>query len=160
MRAPLGIALLLAAAVVLPSQGCVSTAFRPSPDLKTVACPPVEPSSVRVLSRPPQEPFTVLGEVEAYVTGYHSDGEVVSRLRAKAAQKGAHAIYFVRDVSMWTAAAWSEYDTPMNDRVHRKRFSLVYKAVLLSDVPEPCPGFRQPDSPPSGVATLAVDAPR
>jgi hypothetical protein len=159
MRSRLSIALLSAAAVVLPSQGCVSTVFRPSPDRNTVACPPVEPSSVRVLSRPPEEPFTVLGEVEAYVSGYSSDEEIVSRLRAKAAQKGAHAIYFTRDVSMETAEkrTTGEYNTPLNDRTWHKRASLVFTAVLLSDAPEPCPGVGRP-APVPGGATTAVTA--
>lgn len=162
MRARLIAAILLAAAVGLPFQGCVSTEFRPSAERNTVACPPVEPSSVRVLARPPQEPFTVLGEVEAHVTGYYSDEEIVSRLRAKAAQKGAQAIYFVRDVSMHTAEASTtgEYNTPMNDRTWRKRSALVYRAVLLTDAPEPCPGVPLPNPAPGGVAALAPAARR
>ena len=147
MRRRLSSALLLVAAVVLPSQGCVSTVFRPNPGMDTVACPPVEPSSVRVLSRPPEEPFTVLGEVEAYVTGYYSSEKILNRLRARAAKIGANAIFFVRDVSMMAAESWAsgEYDTPMNDRTWRKRSSLVYKAVLLTDVPQPCPGVPPPN---------------
>ncbi|HMM36344.1 MAG TPA: hypothetical protein PKA62_16625, partial [Thermoanaerobaculia bacterium] len=163
-RSRLSIALLSAATVVLPSPGCVSTAFRPSPDHNIVACPPVEPSSVRVLSRPPQEPFTVLGEVEADVSGHSSEEEIVSRLRAKAAEKGAHAIFFARDVSMETAEKWTtgEYDAPLNDRTWRKRSSLVFKAVLLSDAPEPCPGVGRPAPIPGGATTAvpaATDAP-
>ncbi len=141
MRARLSVALLLAVAVILPSQGCVSTVFRPSSDLNAIACPPVEPSSVRVLSRPPQESFTVLGEVEAYVTGYYSYEDVLSRLRAIAAQKGANAIFFVRDVSMMAPEYWNQ----ISDSAWRKRSSLVYKAVLLTDVPEPCPGAPPPN---------------
>lgn len=160
MRSRLSIALLSAAAVVLPSQGCVSTVFRPSPDRNIAACPPVEPSSVRVLSRPPEEPFTVLGEVEAYVSGYYSEEEIVGRLRAKAAQKGAHAIFFAREVSMETAERWTtgEYDTPLNDRTWRKRSSLVFRAVLLSDAPEPCPGVGRPAPAPGGGTTVATAA--
>ncbi len=160
MRVRLSTALLLAAAVGVPSLGCVSTVFRPSADRNDVTCPPVEPSSVLVLSRPPEEPFTVLGEVEAYVTGYYTDEELVSHLRAKAAKKGAHAIFFVRDVSMSTAEASTtgEYDTPLNDSTWRKRSSLVYRAVLLNDAAEPCPAVRPPAPAPGGVATLATDA--
>jgi len=159
MRSRLSIALLSAAAVILPSQGCVSTVFRPSPDRNAVACPPVEPSSVRVLTRPPEEPFTVLGEVEAYVSGYSSEEEIVSRLRAEAAKMGAHAIFFARDVSMETAErrTTGEYDTPLNDRTWRKRSSLAFRAVLLSDAPEPCPGVGRP-APTPGGATAAVTA--
>jgi len=160
MRSSLSIALLSAVAVILPSQGCVSTVFRPSSEGSMVACRPVDPSSVRVLSRPPEEPFTVLGEVEAYVTGYYSYEEIVSRLRAKAAKKGANAIFFARDVSMETAERWTtgEYDTPLNDRTWRKRSSLVFRAVLLPDVPEPCPGVGRPAPVPGGAATAATDA--
>ena len=113
------------------------------------------------LSRPPQEPFTVLGEVEAYVTGYYSREEVVSRLRGKAAQKGAHAIFFVRDVSMMAAESWmSSYGADLTDRAWRNRSSLVYRAVLLTDAPEPCPGVGHLTPAPGGLATLATEARR
>ena len=141
MRAHLGIALLLAVSAVLPSQGCVSTVFRPSSDLSAIVCPPVEPSSVRVLSRSPQEPFTVLGEIEAYVTGYYSDEKVLSRIRVTAAQKGADAILFARDVSMPVGDYFRHTDSYHS----RKRTSLVYQAVLLTNVPEPCPGAPPPN---------------
>lgn len=161
MSVRLSTALLFVAAVGLPSLGCVSTVFRPSADRSHATCLPVEPSSVRVLSRPPGEPFTVLGEVEAYVSGYHSDEEIVNHLRARAAEKGAHAIFFARDAPMETAErrTTGEYDTPLNDRTWRKGSSLVYKAVLLSDVPEPCPGVGRPAPGSGGVTTAATDGP-
>ena len=156
------VVLLLGAAASLSSLACVSTVFRSTSDLSFASCPPVAPSSVRVLSRPPSKSFTVLGEVEAYVTGYHSDEEVLGRLRTKAAQNGAHAIFFVRDVPMRTAASrmLAEYDAPLDDRTWHKRSSLVYMAVRFTDVPEPCAGTRRLTPACSGLAALATDARR
>ena len=94
---------------------------------------------------------TKAAEQRAYAKGY-SAGK-------KAAQKGAHAIYFTRDVSMETAEkrTTGEYNTPLNDRTWHKRASLVFTAVLLSDAPEPCPGVGRP-APVPGGATTAVTA--
>jgi hypothetical protein len=132
MRSRPCISLVLAIASTFLSQGCISAVFRPGSDLGAVPYPPVEPSSVRVLSRAPSVPFTVLGEIEAVVTGYYSEEAVLSRIRKAAALKGANAIVFVRDVSMMAAAGDGDPDSAW-----RKRHSLVYEAVLLPDASVP-----------------------
>ena len=126
------IALVLALASVSLSQGCISADFHPSTALGESPYPPVEPSSVLVLSRPPTVPFTVLGEIEAVVTGYYSDSKVLARIRETAARKGANAIVFVREVPMMAAASSED---PYS--AWRKRYSLVYEAVLLADASVP-----------------------
>ena len=133
MKVRLSTALPCALACVLLSQGCISTDFRPSSDLGAVSYPPVEASSVRVLTSPPVLPFTVLGEIEAYISGYPADKTVLRHIRTMAAQKGANAIVFVRDFSVMAAGV---RDTDPDNLWH-KRSSLVYEAVRLADASEP-----------------------
>jgi len=122
----------LALASVLLAQGCISTVFSPASGPGVSPRPPVEPWTVRVLSEPPPGAFTVLGEIEAVVTGYYSDETVVGRIREAAARKGANAVVLVRDVSTKAAAADSDPDIAW-----RKRHSLVYSAIVLPATPAP-----------------------
>ncbi len=132
MRHRLFVAPVLALASVLLAPGCISTIFSPVAGPGVSPRPPVEPGTVRVLADPPHGPYTVLGEIEAVVTGYYSDKTVVGRIRKAAARKGANAIVFVRDVSTMAAAADVDPDSAW-----RKRHSLVYDAIVLHEASAP-----------------------
>lgn len=132
MRRHLCQAPALVLASVLFSQGCISTVFRPAAGMGVSPRPPVEPWTVRVLSDPPPGPFTVLGEIEAVVTGYYSEKTIVKRIRKEAARKGANAIVLVRDVSTRSAAGEGDPDSAW-----RKRHALVYNAVVFPEAPAP-----------------------
>ena len=82
----------LAASVFLLS-GCVSTSFRAARDVNTRTFPPVSPAMVRVLyAPPPSASFQLLGEVEAYLSGFPKDETVLRKARERAASVGAEAI--------------------------------------------------------------------
>jgi hypothetical protein len=79
---------------ILVLAGCISTTFRPSQDARTEPEERIAPEKVRVLRSFPDEPFLLLGEIEANMSGHHKDEAIIRKARQKAAAIGADAIVY------------------------------------------------------------------
>ena len=77
--------------------GCISTSLRPVSGATAEVQFTVAPEKVRVLRSLPDEPFLILGEIEAYLSGHHKDRAIITKVREKAAAIGADAIVYESD---------------------------------------------------------------
>ena len=122
---------------VLFLAGCISTTFRPNEQVKTHQSSPVALERVQVLHSFPDTPFLSLGEIEAYMSGYHKDADVIMKARQKAAAIGADAIVYDSEGLVTSAKA----DTlTNNDRTQRASARFVAIRLLSQDAPTHTPG--------------------
>lgn len=68
--------------------------------------PPTDPATVEILSRPPERPHWVLGQIIAEPQGNPGDAAIEEKLREDAAAMGGNAVVIVHDGLRRVGAVW------------------------------------------------------